>query len=1276
MKRKVINIIIMLIVLITLVEVKTNKVFAQNGETIENKISIVKGKKQEPDNLNEQNNSSNKENTAYTLDELLNDKEEQTRIQKYREEILKKEEENNNKSQKAVLATNGKIEYESPVDGSASFVRGASYNGNEYFIDTSTRYITSKDETESYFEIYKHNIRNNENTMIYDARSENARVVTTNVNNNTLYVLYVTDYKFQEEKNTVHDTCYILGIDLKTDEIVLKQKYNFNLIIKFYTSFTVDSQQRVYFVYNSDGIKVFDKTGKEIYNKEPSGSNNGLFIYLKSVSPNDKILFFQVMFLTNPENTKAFSEYEGMQKLDNGKFVVQDQFTVYNNQENPIWHFLDNEGNYAINQYGQMARFYYDVDSVIQCDREILVDVQSTVLDIVYTPYYPNVCQNGDIIYVLGSNNNIYLINKKTLQYNQYIKTDLEQYEDLYNLSYIDNNLILLRFDVYCKTRYYIEQINLNDCEINTTKDIVLTNDSTTKHTVDDIITKYKETLPKYDYNKSIYKTTPSWKSPYKAGSLQDGVVTDTINRLNYYRWLVGVDEIGVNNSKLDRNQKGAVISKANETMSHTPTKPSDMDEEFYKEAYDGCSAKYEEGDTYSGNVSKGDMTLYQAIDGFVSEINNIGLFSATGHRQSMLDPKATATSFGQCEEYSTVSVYYDDTKDVTSSQFYAFPSAGYFPNTQFKLSEYWSVYFTGTAVGEVKVDFIYKGKRYQADDLSTESGYPVLNFKIPLELRKEINNDIYDYEIPAGTELQVEIYNVQDENLNNVTYKYTVNFFDMKSEVPSAQDVADLIFDYKFYADSYPDIKAVYGYNETALKNHWLTTGISEGRQGSAVFSPKYYVYNNKDIMNAFGLDYKTAYNHFITTGYAELRASSNEYYGKYYKNYTDLKDFSSYKLMKHYMEYGRQEGRKATNILDLTPIDIKPYLLDYDLYTTLEDNKDLKRAFGNDQGALKNHWETDGKREGRIASVVFDAKYYLNKYADLKKSYGEDYVKAYEHFITVGIYEGRQGSMYFNPKWYVENNTDIKETYGENYSKALEQFVNYGLKEGRRASAEFNVKQYRENYADLREAYGTNYKEYYKHYISYGKAEGRNGTTKEVRKLSELEEYLYNEEVYLSANGDIRELYKKDPTKTKNHWIEYGIRDGRKASLVFDAKWYLENNKDLKEAYGNDYTKAYNHFIEYGIKEGRQGSIYFNAKWYLENNADLKEVYGKDYTKALKHFVEYGAKEGRAGSKEFNCKKYKANYADLREAYGNDNIQYFLHYMNCGIKEGRKPI
>ena len=365
-------------------------------------------------------------------------------------------------------------------------------------------------------------------------------------------------------------------------------------------------------------------------------------------------------------------------------------------------------------------------------------------------------------------------------------------------------------------------------------------------------------------------------------------------------------------------------------------------------------------------------------------------------------------------------------------------------------------------------------------------------------------------------------------------------------------------------------------------------------------------------------------------------------------------------------------EEEQKPTNI----PIDIKSYLIDYNIYTTLKSNKDLKTAFGNNEGALKNHWETYGIKEGRIASLVFDAKYYLERYTDLKKAYGNDYTKAYEHFIKYGINEGRQGSLYFNAKYYIENNKDLKEAYETNYSKALEHFVKYGIKEGRRGSAEFNVKLYRENYEDLRKAYGTDYKEYYKHYIDYGKAEGRNGLTEVVRKLSELEEYFYNEKVYTSANKDIRELYKNDSTKTKNHWIKYGIRDGRKASLVFDAKYYLDRYPDLKEAYGNDYTKAYEHFIKYGIKEGRQGSMYFSAKYYLERYPDLKEAFGTDYIKALKHFVDNGIRESRVGSAEFNVKNYRANYKDLNEAFGDNYLDYYIHYMNNGIKEDRRPV
>lgn len=37
--------------------------------------------------------------------------------------------------------------------------------------------------------------------------------------------------------------------------------------------------------------------------------------------------------------------------------------------------------------------------------------------------------------------------------------------------------------------------------------------------------------------------------------------------------------------------------------------------------------------------------------------------------------------------------------------------------------------------------------------------------------------------------------------------------------------------FDYKAYADTYPDLKAVFGYDATALYNHYVLSGKAEGR-------------------------------------------------------------------------------------------------------------------------------------------------------------------------------------------------------------------------------------------------------------------------------------------------------------------------------------------------------------------------------------------------------------------------------------------------------------
>ena len=83
---------------------------------------------------------------------------------------------------------------------------------------------------------------------------------------------------------------------------------------------------------------------------------------------------------------------------------------------------------------------------------------------------------------------------------------------------------------------------------------------------------------------------------------------------------------------------------------------------------------------------------------------------------------------------------------------------------------------------------------------------------------------------------------------------------------------------------------------------------------------------------------------------------------------------------------------------------------------------------------------------------------------------------------------------------------------------------------------------------------------------------------------------------------------------------------------SLVFDATYYANKYPDLKAAFGTDATKLYQHFITYGIYEGRQGCANFDVKTYLKKYSDLKAAYGNDYAQALNHYLVHGYKEGRS--------------------------------------------
>ncbi|MGN1307848.1 MAG: RICIN domain-containing protein, partial [Faecousia sp.] len=121
----------------------------------------------------------------------------------------------------------------------------------------------------------------------------------------------------------------------------------------------------------------------------------------------------------------------------------------------------------------------------------------------------------------------------------------------------------------------------------------------------------------------------------------------------------------------------------------------------------------------------------------------------------------------------------------------------------------------------------------------------------------------------------------------------------------------------------------------------------------------------------------------------------------------------------------------------------------------------------------------------------------------------------------------------------------------------------------------------------------------------------------------------------------------------------------------VVFNASYYRSTNADLANM-TDDQLKQ--HWLDYGIKEGRCASPAFNVKWYLQHNTDVANAFGADnYKEAILHFINSGINEGRPGSADFyNLNYYKANSPDLRVAFGYDNYSYYKHFVDYGYYDG----
>ena len=124
-------------------------------------------------------------------------------------------------------------------------------------------------------------------------------------------------------------------------------------------------------------------------------------------------------------------------------------------------------------------------------------------------------------------------------------------------------------------------------------------------------------------------------------------------------------------------------------------------------------------------------------------------------------------------------------------------------------------------------------------------------------------------------------------------------------------------IFDERYYADEYPDLKAAYGYDRSALLKHFLKFGLAEGRVMNEMIDIVKYKAIYKDLQAAFGDDWDAYIEHYLRYGAFEQRDSGTDFDPvDYLKRYNELQAAYGNDLLaayEHYRQVGKQEGREG---------------------------------------------------------------------------------------------------------------------------------------------------------------------------------------------------------------------------------------------------------------------------------------------------------------------------------------------------------------------------
>ncbi len=280
------------------------------------------------------------------------------------------------------------------------------------------------------------------------------------------------------------------------------------------------------------------------------------------------------------------------------------------------------------------------------------------------------------------------------------------------------------------------------------------------------------------------FAKNPVTNIPYDPGSLAAGTQQSALNMLKQMRYIAGIsDQVELSDSYCRYAQAGAFLNYVNNRLTHTPQKPSGMDEALYQEGYTGAGRSNIARASWSGRSLNETIVLSWMEDGDASNISRVG------HRRWMLNPRMGKTGFGAVSgSYGTYSsVYAFDTSNASASEMGVAWPAQNMPTEYFNTDFPWSISM-GSELDQSKVKVKLTRKsdnqewRFSAD--SSDGDFYVNNdgygqkgciiFRPPLkDIKAYRDGDSYEVEI-TGTAQPVS---------------YTVSFFDLEEQKPVELD-------------------------------------------------------------------------------------------------------------------------------------------------------------------------------------------------------------------------------------------------------------------------------------------------------------------------------------------------------------------------------------------------------------------------------------------------------------------------------------------------------